>query len=995
MATAAQRARYSSLRGDFEDTAASPEHGLSTDNPLAASQPASKGGTDKGGAGVGAGVGAGGEVKAHYTMTGAGANALVVRDQGRLTDLVEPDRAEAQKSEARGASKWYRSDIDGLRGVAVLAVVLFHFGFDVPGGFAGVDVFFVISGYLITTIQLDRLRRGVFSVRSFWARRVRRLFWALAAMLAILLVAAHHVLLARNGDYASLLAQAQATLLFGANFWYYRNLESYFFDPVESPLLHCWSLAVEEQYYLLYPLLLSGVWRCAGRRGYDRGRRVLLCALVAVCVPSLWVSVALSDHGDDTRRNFAFYLLPARAWEMALGGLLVTLDHWRSDGASARSRACMAAASWAGLGMVVASFWLYSHDTLYPGSAALLPCVGTAVVIATSRSEGSGPLSAGRLLALRPAVFLGKISYSLYIWHWPIYTLLAYSAPEASLDGRRVAAGLCASAAAAILSYFAVENFFRNPTRVPNRVFWPLSIGVWVALLAFASAGSGGVEFGGAAPHSANHTALKELANELSKAPVDCVMSGWSEWGMCTVNCGGGVHTRTRNITVGANHGGVACPPNHSEEATCNDTPCSPCPLTGANDVSCAVSNWSDWSACTLGCTPLGETLRGEQSRSRTITVSKVCAGETCPVLTASRVCNTQTFPVNASNCTRLRMETYSHAECNCPCVFSLEISTSQGIVVTPQCLAPDALRPCLPFLLSTEVADLYRVPAAQINAANVAQTEPWTQNIYAQQPYFMQSTLATWDPSGGIVHLGDSHCQMMGPLMEKLSAAYGRRVATFCNFEDPHEDNHREIWGAWSPDLIVVSFLHTKREDSYWWPIVKSHIDIVMKWALSNANTKVLFLGDQPYLPGFPGSCKGICSSRAALARFKAEGSWEWLTTWEEKFPQSRALMNRDSRDLVAQHPGRVFFADIAPYFLSTPDPATGKQHPQIVDPVTGRLDYKDSDHLNARGSQRVEQLFRRHIFNDSRCSESHRHFISNRQSHKHACENCVPDLQ
>jgi peptidoglycan/LPS O-acetylase OafA/YrhL len=256
------------------------------------------------------------------------------------------------------AKKWpYRGDIDGLRAVAVVAVVLFHFGVNFRGGFTGVDVFFVISGYLITSIQLGRLQKGTFSMREFWARRVRRLFWACAVMLAVVVVAAHYVFL--SADFQSLLSQMTAVQLFGANFHYYLE-QPYFFDHLEAPLLHCWSLAAEEQYYMLYPFLLRGMWWCTG--GGDRGRHALLSSLVVIFIASLALSIAWSGK-TDSRGNYAFYLLPAQAWEMALGGLLVPLDHRRMDHTTHARRLAKAVLSWVGVGMIVASFWLFSAAT--------------------------------------------------------------------------------------------------------------------------------------------------------------------------------------------------------------------------------------------------------------------------------------------------------------------------------------------------------------------------------------------------------------------------------------------------------------------------------------------------------------------------------------------------------------------------------------------------------------------------------------------------------
>lgn len=296
----------------------------------------------------------------------------------------------------------YRPEIDGLRALAILPVLFFHY--HVPpfrGGFVGVDVFFVISGYLITQlIQADRAA-GRFSVARFYERRVRRIFPALFAMLAVVTIAA--VVMLFPVDLVRYADSLLATAAFGSNFEFWH--EAGYFDVIaaEKPLLHLWSIAVEEQFYLFFPavLLLLG-----------RGRRV------AAGVGTIFVlSFALSVWGVMQAPSATFYLLPARAWELMLGALIAL-----GTFPPVTSRALREALGLVGLGLIAIAVFAFSSDTPFPGPAALLPCVGTGLII----HAASPQTLTGRLLATRPLVGIGRISYSLYLWHWPLYVFARY-----------------------------------------------------------------------------------------------------------------------------------------------------------------------------------------------------------------------------------------------------------------------------------------------------------------------------------------------------------------------------------------------------------------------------------------------------------------------------------------------------------------------------------------------------------------------------------------
>ena len=295
----------------------------------------------------------------------------------------------------------YRRDIDGLRGIAVLAVVLFHaFATLVPGGFVGVDIFFVISGYLITGILLRDLQAGQFSYRRFYARRVRRIFPALALVLAVTWLIGWFVLLPI--EYAELGKHTGAASLFISNFVLWK--EAGYFDRAAElkPLLHLWSLGVEEQFYILWPPVLWAIWRW---------RRYAAWCLAGCFAVSLIANMALlANHPVPT-----FFLLHARFWQLMLGGLLA-YGEWRAPEAMARRFGQMAAVI--GLALTLAALACFTRDDAYPGWRALLPTLGATLLIAA----GARSVVGTRLLGWMPLVWLGTISYPLYLWHWPLLT---------------------------------------------------------------------------------------------------------------------------------------------------------------------------------------------------------------------------------------------------------------------------------------------------------------------------------------------------------------------------------------------------------------------------------------------------------------------------------------------------------------------------------------------------------------------------------------------
>ena len=330
----------------------------------------------------------------------------------------------------------YRADIDGLRAVSIIAVVLYHAG--VPwfgGGFVGVDVFFVISGFLITSLILHEQAAGAFSLTSFYHRRIRRILPALFVMMAATAAAGWFLL--APGDYMRLGRSIIATAASVSNiqFW----LESGYFDTpaAEKPLLHTWSLGVEEQFYLLFPLYLMLI-----ARWLPRWRLPLT---VAICT----LSFAIGTVGAFRDPIAAFYLPQARLWELLVGGLLAM-------GAlpALRSQAARSWAGLAGLGLIAGAVVFYSEDMPFPGLGALPPTLGAILVM---WSGGSGASTVARALATRPAVFLGKISYSLYLWHFPLLAFGFYVG-LGTLSAVQIAALLALAFVLSLLSWRFVEQ---------------------------------------------------------------------------------------------------------------------------------------------------------------------------------------------------------------------------------------------------------------------------------------------------------------------------------------------------------------------------------------------------------------------------------------------------------------------------------------------------------------------------------------------------------
>jgi len=350
------------------------------------------------------------------------------------------------------ATGGYRRDIDGLRAVAIIAVVAHHAGIPgFPGGFVGVDVFFVISGYLITSILASEAgRSGRISLPAFYARRVRRLFPAMIVMVLASCLLGAIVLLPVFGQQAEFGRSAIATALYVSNFYFWLNSPGYF-DPSADlmPLPHTWSLAVEEQFYIVWPPMILAAL-AAARRGQWRIENVLKALVAVILAASLGWCVA-ETLAEPTA---AFYLLPARGWELATGAALAL---WMPAMAARRPLAG-AACSVAGLLAVIASITAFHQGSMFPGYLATLPVFGTALIILGGRLAERNAVQ--RFLSTRPMVGIGLLSYSWYLWHWPLMSLTRAYELE-MLDPARDA-GI---ALLALLVAYASYRYVENPVR--------------------------------------------------------------------------------------------------------------------------------------------------------------------------------------------------------------------------------------------------------------------------------------------------------------------------------------------------------------------------------------------------------------------------------------------------------------------------------------------------------------------------------------------------
>lgn len=391
----------------------------------------------------------------------------------------------------------YRPDIDGLRAIAVLAVLFYHA--NVPGfcgGFVGVDIFFVISGYLITGILVREMGEGSFTLRRFYERRARRILPALFAVSAFVLAGASWLYL--PGDFETVAPSVLAAILFSSNLWFFTQSGYFQADAESLPMLHSWSLGVEEQFYIVFPVLLIVLHRIA-----PKWRTLVVIALALASLA--W---AVGKQGDTD--GFAFYMLPTRAWELLAGAILAL--HSVPQPARTWQRELLCGAAFAAIAWAVLT---YDKATPFPGLAAMPPVLAAAVLIHCAPGT-----RAAAVLSNRGAVWIGLISYSLYLWHWPLIVFWRY-AQDAALSGWQPLLAIALSLAAGWASWRYIEQPFRNHRAFPAKRLW-----VTCALSAVLLGGvAGALAIKGSWPERFDPQAVRyaEAAHDISPVHDACI----------------------------------------------------------------------------------------------------------------------------------------------------------------------------------------------------------------------------------------------------------------------------------------------------------------------------------------------------------------------------------------------------------------------------------------------------------------------------------------
>lgn len=341
----------------------------------------------------------------------------------------------------------YRPDIDGLRALAVIPVILFHTDILLfSGGYIGVDIFFVISGYLITNILLKDIKQGNFSILCFYERRIRRIF---PALFTVLIVSSCFALwLMFPGELKSYGKSLSAASLFYSNYHFMFGT-GYFASPAETkPLLHIWSLAVEEQFYIVFPIYLYLVSRFFKNR-------IGVVTITLLLISLIYSIIIVWKYPAD-----AFYSTPARAWELMTGAVLAIYPRKLSMNSQIANIVTLS-----GIGMIIYSVFFYTKQTTFPGGMALLPVIGSGLIIYAGDSRNN---KVGSILATKLFRFPGLISYSLYLWHWPVLVFYKMYAIE-PISNIGVLMLLCVVAILSYLSWKFIEAPFRDHQFIENQ----------------------------------------------------------------------------------------------------------------------------------------------------------------------------------------------------------------------------------------------------------------------------------------------------------------------------------------------------------------------------------------------------------------------------------------------------------------------------------------------------------------------------------------------
>lgn len=366
----------------------------------------------------------------------------------------------------------YYPFLDGLRGIAVLGVILFHFNFVyMTGGYIGVDIFFVLSGFLITGIIDTKLRQKNFSLAHFYERRCRRILPALFTVCALCIVVGLFLLMPH--DFRNFAKSLKSTALFYSNMFFAHN-SGYFADHIATrPLLHTWSLAVEEQFYVVYPLILMGVHKVF------KHKNNVISAVIGLLLLASLVSNLIFIHINADK---TFYVFPTRAWELLTGAFIfLNLRHVKINSLAAQILSVI------GLLCIAYSFAFYDRNTLFPGWAAVLPCVGAGLIIWANLTQKT---AIGGVLSARPLVFTGLISYGLYLYHWPVLVFTRYYL-DRELNTIENVLAIIATFILSVLSYKFIEQPIRHGNFIKGRKkIFAVSLAGILILTAFAIAGA-------------------------------------------------------------------------------------------------------------------------------------------------------------------------------------------------------------------------------------------------------------------------------------------------------------------------------------------------------------------------------------------------------------------------------------------------------------------------------------------------------------------------
>lgn len=397
----------------------------------------------------------------------------------------------------------YRKDIDGLRALAVIPVVLFHLGFEgMSGGFVGVDIFFVISGYLITGIVCSEIENNKFSFLSFYERRARRLLPAYFLVAISVMLLGWFYLLPIEFEWAA--EGLLASTFFVSNIYFWRHSGYFSLEAEYSPFLHTWSLSVEEQFYLFFPLIVLLSYRVWGRKG------TLVSSLTV-----LVISLLISEFGKVLSQSATFYLIFTRAWELLVGALLAMNSH-RVGVLMRQNNMVPFLLSVAGFLCIIISVVFYDSSTSFPGVAAIVPVLGGTFLIASGMVRNLG----SRILEIKPVVWVGTISYSLYLWHWPVIVYGRHFFGEDFSMLERILL-LILSFLLAYITTNTVEKYFRQRTCAKSKIaMWRFGLSgiVLLAVMGLAVTLNGGIP----SRYPSDVLEISERINDFSPNRADC-----------------------------------------------------------------------------------------------------------------------------------------------------------------------------------------------------------------------------------------------------------------------------------------------------------------------------------------------------------------------------------------------------------------------------------------------------------------------------------------